>query len=136
MDYSDRVELDYETYTELESIIEEMDDFVDAIVVEGIRDKRALEEMGITKEIVTCARRSHTEFVDYLSLRHKSVTILTDYDRTGKKINKKLTTRLERVGVKVENRYRERIGRVLGLRGMKCIESLNSLMKRIFFVEL
>jgi molybdopterin-guanine dinucleotide biosynthesis protein len=36
MDYSDRVELDYETYTELESIIEEMDDFVDAIVVEGI----------------------------------------------------------------------------------------------------
>ncbi len=136
MDYSDRVELDYETYTELESIIEEMDDFVDAIVVEGIRDKRALEGMGITKEIVTCATRSHTEFVDYLSLRHKSVAILTDYDRTGKSINKKLTSRLERVGVKVENRYRERIGRVLGLRGMKCIESLNSLMKRIFFVEL
>ncbi len=136
MDYSDRVELDYETYTELESIIEEMDDFVDAIVVEGIRDKRALEGMGITKEIVTCATRSHTEFVDYLSLRHKSVAILTDYDRQGKSINKKLTSRLERVGVKVENRYRERIGRVLGLRGMKCIESLNSLMKRIFFVEL
>jgi 5S rRNA maturation endonuclease (ribonuclease M5) len=132
MNNSNRVKMDYETYTELECIIQEMDDLVDVIVVEGIHDKRALEEMGITKEIVTCSSRSHAEFVDYLRLRHKRVTILTDYDQTGKKINKKLTTRLERVGVKVENRYRERIGRILGLRGMKCIESLNSLMKRIF----
>lgn len=132
MDYSDGIRQDYETYTELECIMEEMDDFVDAIVVEGIRDKRALEEMGITKEIVTCATRSHTEFVDYLWRRHKRVTILTDYDRTGKRINKKLTKRLECLGVKVENRYRTRIGRVLGLRGMNCIESLNSLMNRLF----
>jgi 5S rRNA maturation endonuclease (ribonuclease M5) len=132
MNNSNRVQMDYETYTELECIIQEMDDLVDVIVVEGIHDKRALEGLGITKEIVTCSSRSHTEFVDYLRHRHKRVTILTDYDQTGKKINKKLTTRLERVGVKVETRYRERIGRILGLREMKCIESLNSLMKRIF----
>lgn len=124
-------ERDYETYTELESVIQEMDDFVDAIIVEGIRDKKALKEMGITKEIVMCSSRSYSDCVDYLSSRHRKVAILTDYDRTGKKFNKKLTARLEREGVKVERRYREKIGRVLGLRGMKCVESVNSLKKRI-----
>jgi len=123
---------DYETYTELESVIQEMDDFVDAIIVEGIHDKEALEELGITKEILMCSSKPDTEFVDYLSGRHKKVAILTDFDRAGKKFNKKLSTRLEREGVKVENQYRGKIGRILGLRGMRCIESVNALKKRIF----
>jgi 5S rRNA maturation endonuclease (ribonuclease M5) len=108
-----------------------MDDFVDAIVVEGIHDKEALEELGITKEIVLCSSRPHTDFVDYISSRHKKVVILTDYDRTGKRINKKLSTWLEREGIKVEKRYRDEVGKLLGFRGMKSIESVNSLKKRI-----
>jgi len=123
--------MDCETYEELERVIQEMEDFVDAIIVEGIRDKEALEELGITKEIVMCSSKPDTEFVDYLSSRHKKVTILTDYDRAGKEFNKKLSVRLERAGIKVENQYRGRIGRILGLRGMRCIESVNSLKKRI-----
>lgn len=120
-----------ETYEELESVIQEMEDFVDAIIVEGIRDKEALEELGITKEIVMCSSKPDTEFIDYLCSRHKKVTILTDYDRAGKAFNKKLSARLERAGIKVENQYRGRIGRILGLRGMRCIESVNGLKKRI-----
>ena len=131
MNNSNRIKLDYETYTELENVILEMDDFVDAIIVEGSRDKRALEEIGITKEIVMCSSKSNTDFVDYLRSRHRTVAILTDYDRTGKRFNKKLSAQLEHEGVKVEWRYRRRIGRILGLRGMKCIESMNSLRKRI-----
>lgn len=123
---------DFETYTELEDVIQEMDDFVDAIVVEGVRDKAALEGLGVTKEIVTCASKPDTEFVDYLRSRHKKVTILTDYDEAGKKFNKKLTARLEHAGIKVENQYRGRIGRILGLRGMRDIESVNALKKRLF----
>ena len=123
--------LDYETYTDLEHVIEELDDSVDAVIVEGVRDKAALEELGITKEIVMCSSRPDTEFVDYLCSRYKRVTILTDYDRAGKSVNKRLIARLERAGVKVDNRYRERIGRILGLRGMKDIEAVNSLKKRI-----
>ncbi len=133
MNKSDRTlqRMDCETYEELERVIQELEDFVDAIIVEGIHDKEALEELGITKEIVMCASKPDTEFVDYLSSRHKKVTILTDYDRAGKEFNKKLSTRLEHAGIKVENQYRGRIGRILGLRGMKCIESVNSLKKRI-----
>jgi 5S rRNA maturation endonuclease (ribonuclease M5) len=123
--------LDCETYKELERVIEELDDSVDAVIVEGVRDKAALEELGITKEIVTCSSRPDTEFVDHLSSRYTRVTILTDYDRAGKSVNKRLIARLERAGVKVDNRHREKIGRILGLRGMKDIESVNSLKKRI-----
>lgn len=123
--------MDCETYEELESVIQELDDFVDAIIVEGNRDKEALEELGITKEIVLCSSRPDTEFIDYLSSRHKKVTILTDYDRAGKEFSKKLSIRLEHAGIKVVNQYRGRIGKILGLRGMRCIESVNSLKKRI-----
>ena len=124
--------VDCETYEALEDVIREMDDFVDAIVVEGIRDKEALEGLGITKEIAMCSSKPDAAFVDYLSSKHKTVTILTDYDRAGKRFNKRLTARLERAGIKVENQYRGRIGRILGLRGMRSIESLNSLKKRVF----
>jgi 5S rRNA maturation endonuclease (ribonuclease M5) len=124
--------LDYETYIELENVLQEVDDSVDAIVVEGVRDKTALEELGITKEIVTCSSRPDTAFVDDLSRKYKSVTILTDYDRAGKSFNKRLIARLERSGVRVDNRFREKIGRILGLRGMRDIESVNALKKRLF----
>ena len=124
--------MDHKTYAELESVIQEMDDFVDAIIVEGIHDREALEELGITKEILTCSSKPYCDFVDYLSSRHKKVVILTDYDRTGKRINKKLSSWLERAGIKVEKRYRDELGKILGFRGMRSIESVNSLKKRIF----
>ncbi len=131
---SDRAlfKVDCETYTELEQVIQEMNEYVDAIVVEGSHDKEALEELGITKEIVMCSSKPDTAFIDHLTSNHKKVTILTDYDRAGKRINKKLTTRLEHAGIKVEKRYRDEIGRILGFRGMRCIESVNALKKRIF----
>ena len=123
--------LDCETYAALESIVQEMDETVDAIVVEGLRDKVALEELGITKEIVLCSSRPDAAFVDDLSARYRTVAILTDYDRAGKHFNKRLTTRLEHTGVKVERRYRDEVGRIMGFRGMRCIESVNALKKRL-----
>jgi len=124
---------DYEAYLELESVVQEMDDFVDAVVVEGAHDKEALKGIGITKEIVTYSSGfSYADFVDYLRSRHRKVAILTDYDRAGKRFNKKLSARLECEGVKVEKQYREEIGRILGFRGMKSIESINSFRNKVF----
>jgi 5S rRNA maturation endonuclease (ribonuclease M5) len=93
--------------------------------------------MGVTKEIAMCSSGySYAEFVDYLMSRYKRITILTDYDRAGKSINKKLTVRLEREGIKIEKRYRDKIGKIMGLRGYRDIESMNSLKKRFFaFIE-
>ena len=121
---------DYEAYVELCDVIREMDDFVDAIVVEGVHDREALEALGVTKEIATySAGFSYAGFVDYLMNRYRRIAILTDYDRAGKRLNRRLTASLERAGVKVENQYRERIGRILCLRGIRDIESITSLTK-------
>ncbi len=124
-------EREYEVYAELCSVVEEMDDLVDAIVVEGVHDKEALEELGVTKDIaIYSAGFSCTGFVEYLMKRYRRIVILTDYDREGKKLNKRLTLRLEREGVKVDTRCRERIGRILGIRGIRTIESITSLLRR------
>ncbi len=127
---------DYETFLELTSVVQEMGELVDAVVVEGAHDKEALREMGITKEIVMYSSgSSYVDFVDYLRSRYKRVVILTDYDRAGKRFNKKLSAGLERAGIKVERRYREEIGRILGIRGMKCIESINSFRNKVLALQ-
>lgn len=122
---------DYETYAELESVIEELNESVDAIIVEGARDKLGLRELGVTKAILMCSAKPDTAFIDDLRSKYKRVAILTDFDRAGKRFNKRLTARLEREGIKVENTFRSKIGRILGLRGMKDIESVNALKKRL-----
>ena len=122
---------DFETYAELESVIEELNESVDAIIVEGARDKEGLRELGITKEILMCSTKPDTAFIDELRSKYKRVAILTDYDREGKRFNKRLTLRLEHEGIKVETTFRGRIGRILGLRGMRAIESVNALKKRV-----
>jgi 5S rRNA maturation endonuclease (ribonuclease M5) len=126
--------VDYEIYIQLESIIREMNDGVDSIVVEGVRDKEAMQRIGFTKEILlySGSKFSDVDFVDYIRSRYKSVAIMTDYDREGKKLNQKLCLRLERGGVRVEKIYRDKIGTILAICGMKSIESLNSFMKKVF----
>ncbi len=122
---------DFETYAELESVIEELNESVDAIIVEGARDKKGLRELGITKAILMCSTKPDTAFIDDLRSRYKRVAILTDYDRAGKRFNKRLTVRLEHESIKVETKFRSKIGRILGLRGMRDIESVNALKKRL-----
>jgi len=127
---------DCEIYLELVSVVQEMCDLVDAVVVEGVHDKEALKGMGITKDIVTFSSGfSFVDFIDYLRRRHKRIVILTDFDRAGKRFNKKLSAGLERAGIKVEWRYRKEIGRILGIRGLKCIESINSFRNKVFALQ-
>jgi 5S rRNA maturation endonuclease (ribonuclease M5) len=125
---------DYVVYTDLENVVKEMNEYVDVVVVEGKHDKEALEEMGITKEIAmySGSKYSYADFIEYLRLRYKRVAILTDYDKAGRRFNKKLSTGLEKEGVKVEKIYREKIRKILKTKGMRCIESVNSVRRRIF----
>ncbi len=123
---------DCEAYIELCEVIQEMDGSVDAIIVEGVHDRDALEELGVTVNIeIYSAGFNYTSFVEYLMNRYRCVTILTDYDSAGKRLNRRLTARLEREGVKVERYYRDRIGKILGFRGIRNIEAIASLTRRV-----
>jgi len=125
---------DYLIYKELELIIEEMNREVDAVIVEGSHDRAALEEMGFRKDMLLYSesKLSDGDFVELVSKKYERVVILTDYDRDGKYFNKKLSEKLQRCGVCVEHIYRDKIGRLLGLCGIKDIESISALKRRIF----
>ncbi len=122
---------DYEAYIELCEVVQEMASAVDAIIVEGVHDRDALEELGVTTNIeVYSVGFNYASFVEHLMERYRRVTILTDYDRAGKSLNRRLTARLEREGVKVDRYYRDKIGRILGFRGIRTIEAITSLTRR------
>ncbi len=90
-----------------------MDDFTEefkqlngkTIIVEGIKDKKALEEFGVTN-IITL-NRSIFEIVD--NADYDEVVILTDLDKHGKKLYSILKEGFKRKGVKVDDRLRVKL---------------------------
>ncbi len=90
------------------------------IIVEGKKDKRALEHFGITN-IVTLSRHPLYRIAEDVASTSKQVIILTDLDRKGKELYGKLSSGLQSLGVKIDNRFREflyhqRLSHVEGLR--------------------
>ncbi len=88
-------------------------DYIDAlkksnklIIVEGKRDKGALEKLGL-KNIVTLSKKPIYKIIEEVAEKQKEAVILTDLDREGKKLYGKLNSGLGYHGVKVDNRFRE-----------------------------
>ena len=93
---------------EKEQILELLDDIRKKgilVVVEGIKDKRALELLDI-KNILTLKRPLYA-VVEEIAEKAKEVVLLTDLDGEGKKLYHKLSVDLQKHGVKIDNRLRE-----------------------------
>jgi len=75
------------------------------IIVEGKRDKRALEKLGLNN--IMELNKPIFEIIEDISLKNKDCIILTDLDKKGKQLYGKLNSGLQRFGVKVDNRFRE-----------------------------
>lgn len=105
-------------------VIDRMNAELDAVIVEGERDRRAVRAAGFEGRILTFSNSAgvlpFVETVDGLR-----VTILTDYDREGRRINAKLRTHLS--DRDVEPRWRRELGRLLTERGRYDVESMNNL---------
>jgi 5S rRNA maturation endonuclease (ribonuclease M5) len=91
---------------EIKKEIEKLRDSDSIIIVEGIKDKRALEKLRI-KNIVTLSKKPLFSIIEDLSGKNKTITILTDFDKKGKELFGKLNSGLQRLGVKVDNSFRE-----------------------------
>ena len=95
------------------------------IVVEGIKDIRALSELGITN---VCSLKNPLFIeVEKIALEHKEVIILTDLDKEGKKLYGKLKKDFARHGVEVDNKFREWLFKNTQLRQ---IEGIVTYLKR------
>ncbi|MFQ6051622.1 MAG: toprim domain-containing protein [Candidatus Hydrothermarchaeota archaeon] len=98
------------------------------IVVEGKKDKEALEKLGITGDIYTIqSLGTLTKVIDNIS-NHEEVIVLTDLDKKGTLIYEKLKKRLESRGIKVIYRYRRDLREIIRINN---IEALYSHIKRL-----
>ncbi|MEW6063339.1 MAG: toprim domain-containing protein [Nanoarchaeota archaeon] len=92
-------------------MIRDLNDWVERLktdeklkIVEGKKDKMALERLGI-KNIMTLSKPIY-KVIEDISKNNKECIILVDLDSAGRKIYGKLKCNLQKYGVRVDDRYR------------------------------
>lgn len=112
---------------EIMSEIKEIVDRKMAVIVEGRKDKTALEGLGISgSSIFVLNKKPLFVVAEAVAKDYKAVAILTDLDAEGRKLYGKLNTMLQHLGVKVDNNFRNFLFKSTQLRQ---IEGLSTLVK-------
>ncbi|VVB91619.1 Ribonuclease M5 [uncultured archaeon] len=124
---------DMERLESIEEIILELQAFADTgaiIVVEGRRDVASLRSLGINGEIRLASQQPLLEFTEQLSKSGKKIIVLTDWDKRGGMMARKIIDDLLFYGIVANTDIRSRIG-ILVRKSIKDIESLNSYVSRM-----
>ena len=95
------------------------------VVVEGLKDKKALSSLGI-KNIMTLKKPLYAVIEDILETK-KDCIILTDLDKKGKQLYSRLSSKLKQFGVKIDNSFREFLFKT----ELRQIEGINSYLETI-----
>lgn len=106
---------------ELDQWIEKLRKEKKLIVVEGIKDKKALEILGIMN-IITLKKPLYAVVEEIVS-KAKEVILLTDLDPKGKELFARLSKDLQKQGVKIDNKFREFLFKETKLRQIEGIVS-------------
>ncbi len=96
------------------------------VVVEGKNDAAALRSLGFKGVIIELTGRALYQVIEEVSDKYKSIIILTDLDREGKKLYSILKSGLLERGVQIDNYFREWLFKNTKLRQ---IEGLTSYCK-------
>lgn len=81
------------------------------IIVEGKKDRKALERAGLDN-IIEISGKSPEKVVDIVNDKQLQVAILTDYDREGIKQYKRLKALFQGNGIKTDDNLRKNFKRV------------------------
>ncbi len=96
----------FATKEELLEIIEKLKQEEFIILVEGKKDKNALEQLEIKNSIVLNGKDLWNR-LEEIAKEEKEILILTDFDKKGKELYGKITKHLDKLGVKRNKKYRE-----------------------------
>ncbi len=124
---------DMERLERLEMVISELQTLAESgavIVVEGRRDEKSLRLLGINGEIMFASRKPLLEFTDFLSTSRKEIILLTDWDKKGGIIARKIIQHLLMYGIMPNTKIRGKIG-VLVKKRIKDVESLNNYINKL-----
>lgn len=84
------------------------------ILVEGARDREALEELGCSGEILLAHDGERLiDTADRLARDHQRIILLLDWDRTGGSIHHRVKEVLETHAVDCEVEFRRRLARLV-----------------------
>jgi len=106
------------------------------IIVEGKKDKIALEKLGLTNIIIL--NKPLYKIVE--EVKCKECVILTDLDKKGKQIYGYLNSNLQRFGVRIDNNFRNFLFKKTKLRQIEGIYNyINKIFKQqnlsVYYVE-
>ncbi len=91
---------------EILEFFDELRDTDKMVIVEGVKDKKALEAIGVKR--VYCLNKAPLyKIVEEIAGCGSRVIILTDLDSEGRRLYGKLKTQLQHLGVEVDNYFRE-----------------------------
>ena len=124
---------DMERLEKLEELILELQDMSDMgaiIIVEGRKDVESLRSLGINGEIKLSSQQPLIEITEQLSRCGKYIVILTDWDRKGGIVARKIIYYLQAYGIISNTDIRRRIGFLVKKR-IKDIESLSKYMGKL-----
>lgn len=128
--------LNFELLTRITELIKEMDVYVEAVIVEGAHDEITLRTLGFKRPIIKYAALKVNEAVLVTNIADKYadrvIAVLTDFDSNGEATCKRLTAKLQSLGVKVDSFYRRRLKDLLRPIGINAIESIYSLKRRCY----
>lgn len=105
---------------ELEYQIEKLKHSGTLIIVEGKKDRIALQKLGISN-IMELNKKPLFQIVEEIANSNDECMILTDLDKEGKQLYSKLNSNLQKNGVKVNNKFREFLFRHTKLRQIEGI---------------
>jgi 5S rRNA maturation endonuclease (ribonuclease M5) len=108
-----------EAFLELKNLVEKMNEEISCVIVEGRKDKEALERIGYKGRIVYAGRFKKGK---------GKVVILTDFDEEGKEIARRLMGSID--GKNVDNFFRNEFRKILKSIGRNDIQSIINLCKK------
>lgn len=124
---------DIERLGRIEELILELQSLADGgaiIVVEGRKDAESLRFLGIKGEIKLASQQPLLEFTELLSKSGKEIVLLTDWDKKGGMVARKIIKHLLTYGIMPNTDIRSRI-RALVKKRIKDIESLNNYVNKL-----
>jgi len=114
-----------DVYDDILRLLEKIRENEKLVIVEGFKDKKALEGFGIERIKVLKGRALYKVIEE---VEDKEVVILTDLDSAGKKIYAILKDKFSQRGIKVDDVLREFLFRKTTLRE---IEGLKRFMEKM-----
>lgn len=124
---------DIERLEKLEEIILELKELVKTgaiIIVEGRKDAGSLRYLGINGDIQFASQQPLLDLTDSLSKTGKEIVILTDWDKKGSLVARKIIKHLSAYGIVPNTKIRLKL-RSLSKKRIKDVESLNNYVNKL-----